>query len=157
MKKGSVTSQSAPSISSVSNVKNTVPLSYGIRRSASHNALPLLHDGQILEAINGELQIETVLHVPALHAGTCAIEVHKFPFELKEAINTKAPLVDEDKALANCLLDTCDDEEINNRALKRPIQLSSYLDLCEYDEKVMQRYAKLLYRVRKSKKKHTFF
>lgn len=138
---------STPSLTSLG---KTPPLTK-MRRSTSTNAFPapLEMVGPLLEIVNTEIQMEAVLHVPALHAGSCSIDNHKFPFEL---LTKDGPLVSEEKALVNCLLEPIE-KEVNTRSISRIPQSPSYLDLSEGDPKIAERYAEFLRRVRKGRRR----
>jgi hypothetical protein len=120
-----------------------------MRKSISTNAFPM--DIPILEAISNEMQIEAVIHVSGLQAGSCAISNAKFPYELLSKFQRETPLLPEEKALTECLLEPCEKEEPPKRLWQRPITLS-YLDLSETDPRINQRYAEYLRRIRKNRK-----
>lgn len=123
-----------------------------MRKSVSTNAFPIdIPIYPTLEAISNEMQIEAVVHVSGLQAGSCAISNSKFPYELLSKFQKGEPLLPQEKALTECLLEPCEKEEPPKRLWQRPSNLS-YLDLSETDPRINQRYAEYLRRVRKNRK-----
>jgi hypothetical protein len=120
-----------------------VPATPKMRKSPSTQAF--LGGDDFFMTINSELQAEAIMHVPGAQAAICGLSSSKFPYEI---LQNDGP-IESFKELAVCLLDQTDQEPPPPR-----IQTwvpCSYLDMCESDAQLAQRYAAHLKRVRKKK------
>jgi hypothetical protein len=122
----------------------TIP-SPTLKRSTRMSAIPVNIE-EVNNIVIQELQTEAVLHVSGLQAGVCALSVAEFP----SAVLQSAEGVDERKIeMASCLMGPSEKESIRP-SMPRPFS-TSYLDLCETNEYVKERYVKLLSSVRRNR------
>ena len=122
-----------------------VPSTPKMRKSPSTQAFP--GDGFFM-TLNSELQVEAIMHVPGAQAAICGMTSGKFPYEILQSDSPTESL----KELAECLLESTDQEPPPPKIQTLiPSTAYSYLDLCEYDAQLAQRYAAHLKRVRRKK------
>lgn len=131
-------SVSAPNLSGM--VSHSPPL----KRCMRMHALPVNID-EVPGLVLQELQTEAVLHVSGLQAGVCALSSTEFPSAILNAASN-----DKSLDMAACLMAPSEHENISRPSLPRPFS-TSYLDLCETNELVNQRYMRLLASVRRKR------
>ena len=88
-----------------------------------------------------EAQLEAVVQTSALHAGMCFLTNQEFP---RDVLASPTP-----RGLATCLAEPADESQPNRIPAVR--SAASFLELCESDKYVCERFAVLLSRVRKNK------
>ena len=130
---------------SAPNLGHMAPLSPSLRRCARMHAIPVNID-DINSIVIQELQTEAILHVSGLQAGVCALGAAEFPSTILNDGKTTDERVIE---MASCLMGPSEKETIRP-SLPRPFS-TSFLDLCETNEGVQQRYVKLLSSVRRKR------
>ena len=134
-------SVSAPNLSS-----GMAPHSPPLKRCVRMHALPVNID-EVPTLVLQELQTEAVLHVSGLQAGVCALSSSEFP---SAVLNQTSESSDKALDMAACLMTPGEHENISRPSMPRPFS-TSYLDLCETNELVNQRYIKLLASVRRKR------
>ena len=132
-------SVSSPNLSS-----GVAPPSPPLKRCMRMHALPVNID-EVPGLVLQELQTEAILHVSGLQAGVCALSSTEFPSAILNAASN-----DKSLDMAACLMAPSEHENISRPSLPRPFS-TSYLDLCETDELVNQRYIRLLTSVRRKR------
>lgn len=157
-------SLSAPNLPSLSSngsrqansfmVKNQKPK---MNKSVSACALNMTIDPvTVLETMVVELQIESVLKVTSIQAGTCGLNLQTFPYEvLNMNMNMDMNMdmnMNNEKArnIALCLAEPTEKDEIND--LPRLNSANTYLELCETNKSIRQRFCTHLNRIRRSKR-----
>lgn len=135
------TSVSAPNLSS-----GMAPPSPPLKRCVRMHALPVNID-EVPTLVLKELQTEAVLHVSGLQAGVCALSSSEFPAAV---LNQTLENSDKTLDMAACLMTPGEHENISRPSMPRPFS-TSYLELCETNELVNQRYMKLLASVRRKR------
>ncbi len=134
-------SVSAPNLSG-----GMAPPSPPLKRCVRMHALPVNID-EVPSLVLQELQTEAVLHVSGLQAGVCAISSSEFPAAV---LNQTSESSDKTLDMAACLMTPGEHENISRPSMPRPFS-TSYLDLCETNELVNERYIKLLASVRRKR------
>lgn len=137
-------SVSAPNLSS-----GMAPPSPPLKRCVRMHALPVNID-EVPTLVLQELQTEAVLHVSGLQAGVCALSSSEFPAAVLNQTNQTTQSSDKTLDMAACLMTPGEHENISRPSMPRPFS-TSYLDLCETNEFVNQRYIKLLASVRRKR------
>jgi hypothetical protein len=87
------------------------------------------------------------LHVSGLQAGVCALSSSEFPAAVLDQTSKSS---DKTLDMAACLMTPGEHENISRPSMPRPFS-TSYLDLCETNELVNQRYIRLLASVRRKR------
>jgi hypothetical protein len=134
-------SVSAPNLSS-----GMAPPSPPLKRCVRMHALPVNID-EVPSLVLQELQTEAVLHVSGLQAGVCALSSSEFPAAVLDQTSKSS---DKTLDMAACLMTPGEHENISRPSMPRPFS-TSYLDLCETNELVNQRYIRLLASVRRKR------
>lgn len=126
-----------------------------LKRSVSTNAFPMMSLVDTIELVSHELQAESVMHITTAQASTCSLLYKRFPHDILLA-SEQHP---DDKEFVECLVEP-DGIKDGSRNFKHPRHISglpaaspSYLDLCADDDRINERYAMLLRRVRRASKK----
>jgi hypothetical protein len=118
------------------------------RKSTSHPALPPFVDA-VTDAVT-EWQIESVFKVSAVQAGSCGMSLHTFPYEI--VMKPDAFPEEKVKDMAVCLSAPPEKDELVLEKVFRSIGNASYLEMTEVNERISDRFATLLQRVRRSRR-----
>jgi len=156
-------SLSAPNLPSLSffGSRQTVPSPCPpkINKSVSTCALNMTIDPvTVLETMVVELQIESVLNVTSIQAGTCGLNLQTFPYEvmnmdtsMNTGMNTGMNTNNEKaREIALCLAEPAEKDELSD--LPRINSANTYLELCETNKCIQQRFCTHLNRIRRSKR-----
>lgn len=146
-------SLSAPNLTSLASKHASVPATpcptpmTKMKKSISTCALNSSFDPvAVLEAMAVEFQIESVIKVSSVQAGTCGLTLQKFPYEILDSDSD----ADKTREMALCLAEPAEKEEM--RTFPRISPSTTYLELCETNELLQQRYLNHLNRIRKNKR-----
>jgi hypothetical protein len=134
------------SVSAPNLLGGMAPPSPPLKRCVRMHVLPVNID-EVPTLVLQELQTEAVLHVSGLQAGVCALASSEFPAAV---LNQTLESSDKTLDMAACLMTPGEHENISRPSMPRPFS-TSYLDLCETNELVNQRYIKLLASVRRKR------
>lgn len=122
------------------------------RRSISHPAISPLVDA-VTDAVSDavtEWQIESVFKVSAVQAGSCGMSLQTFPYEI--IMKPDAYSEEKVKEMAVCLSAPPEKDEPILEKVFRSIGNASYLEMTEVNERISDRFATLLQRVRRNRK-----
>lgn len=106
-----------------------------IKKNFSTNALPTLD--HLTSIITNEIQVESILNVSGLQAGSCMIENKMLSYNL-----LNSPIIDKNKKLMECLIDI--DDFKNDQNIPKVNLIKRYYEICELNNEFAERYYKLL-------------
>ena len=125
------------------------------KRSVSVNALHTLEDiaspAAVIYGLINEIQVESVLHVPAIVKGQCALN-YPFPDSLLHSVSTNQELSEDMKEYASCIATPLEHEEIRLNVGSGRVG-SAVSAAMNNNPDLMERYSRILSSIRRSRRR----